>query len=129
MELKPEHLKIFPFYEDHKVPGLLVQLGEDIVFPVSRINLEFVIKNQYKPLLRPISELKKKIISEKGLPENLQSELASLTTSEDCKLLKESTKALLAKNLFDIDGLIEAGLALPYSFELKRYPQSFWILD
>lgn len=127
MELKPEHLQKFPFYEDLKAPGLLVQLGENIVFPASRNNLSYIIENQLKPLLRPLSELKKKLNDK--VPVKIQQELTEVFKAKNTGLLKPATKAMLAKHLFDIDGLIEAGLALPYHFELKKDPESFWAFD
>jgi len=127
MKLKPEHLQKFPFYEDFKVPGLLVQLDEDIIFPVSRSNLSYIIDKQLKPLLRPLSELKKKLND--NVPDLVQQELAAVFKAKNTGLLQPNTKALLAKHLFDIDGLIEAGLALPYHFELKKDPENFWIFD
>lgn len=129
MKLKPEHLQHFPFYEDHQSPGLLVQLDDDVLFPVSKSNLDYVIEKQLKPLLRPLSELKHKFMNEAKLPAILQQELAFVLKAKDCSLLQPKTKELLVKNLFDIDGLIEAGLAVPYNFEWKKDLESFWILD
>lgn len=127
MKLKPEHLKKFPFYEDKKAPGLLVQLGEDIVFPVSKHNLTYIIENQLKPLLKPISQLKARVLYDK-IPEYLKKELSEAINSKNLNNLKTTTKQLLVKNLFDVDGLIENGLALPYNFELKN-EESYWVLD
>lgn len=131
MKLLPEHLRKFPFYEDSKVPGLLVQFTEDVLFPVTESNLAFVIKKQLKPLLRPLSELKiRKELLEK-LPLELKKELESFLKTKDFNNLKPSTKKLLIKNLFDIDGLIEAGLAIKYKFELKNdlKNESLWAYD
>jgi len=129
MILQAEHLVKFPFYEDHKRPGLLVQLAEDVLFSVTRMNIDFIIEQQYKPLLRPLCELEKDLLSEHDMPETLRLELYWVTESKDCKLLSPKTKALLAKNLFDIDGLIEAGLAVPYNLEWKKDLESYWALD
>lgn len=126
MKLKPEHLLQFPFYEDRKAPGLLVQLSENIVFPASKNNLPYIIENQLKPLLRPLSELKTKFIND-TIPDYLKSELTELIKSKNLNLAKNTTKQLLAKNLFDVDRLIEAGLALPYNFELKKDKEFFWV--
>lgn len=119
MKLKLEHLKKFPFYEDQQVPGLLVQFGEEVLFPASKSNLEFIIEKQLKPLLRPLSELKFKKTSFTNLSATLKQELDYISKTKDCSNLKSSTKKFLIKNLFDIDGLIEAGLALHYNFEWK----------
>ena len=125
MVLSHEHLLKFPLYEDQHVPGLLVQLGEHIIFPASRVNLDFIIKNQYKPLLRPIKELDITTLK-REVPEKIKRELAMANENNSCQNMTASTKDLLAKHLFDIDGLIDAGLALPYNFEWKKDIESFW---
>ena len=131
MILKLEHLKKFPFYEDQQVPGLLVQFGEDVLFPASCSNLEFIIEKQLKPLLRPLSELKLKKTSLPNLSSKVKQELEYVSKTKDCSNLKPSTKKFLVKNLFDIDGLIEAGLALKYNFEWKKdfQNESGWAFD
>ena len=125
MVLKLEHLLKFPLYEDQNVPGLLVQSGEHIIFPVSRMNLDFIIKNQYKPLLRPMKELNLDNIKHE-IPEKIKIELLTAIKNNSCEDMTATTKALLAKNLFDIDGLIDADLAVPYNFEWKKDFESFW---
>ena len=127
MKLKPEHLQHFPFYEDQKIPGLLIQLNESIIFPANKKNLNYIVEHQLKPLLRQLSELKNKILLEK-IPITLRSEIIEIIENKK-KVLKNSTKQLLLKNLFDVDGLIELGLALPYHFELKDDPKSIWAFD
>jgi len=125
MVLSHEHLLKFPLYEDQHVPGLLVQLGEHIIFPASRTNLDFIIENQYKPLLRPIKELDINNFKQE-LPENIKKELAVANQNNSCQSMTDATKKALAKHLFDIDGLIDAGLALPYNFEWKKDIEIFW---
>ena len=129
MKLTLDHLLKFPRYEDLELPGLLVQIGESIILPVTKSNLDFIIEKQYKPLLRPLSELKKKISKEKELPNWIKSELKSISSTKDYNLLSPNTKKALIKNLFDIDGLIEVGLALPYNFEWKKDTESLWVFD
>jgi len=125
MILSLEHLLKFPLYEDRHVPGLLVQMGEHIIFPASRMNLDFIVKNQYKPLLRPIKELDTNNLKSE-IPEKIKSELILAHQNNSCLNMAASTKAALAKHLFDIDGLIDAGLALPYNFEWKNDIEIFW---
>ena len=129
MILTPEYLRQFPFYENHNVPGLLVQLDEDILFPVGTSNLEYIIENKLKVLLRPLSQLEEQFDMLEHIPSELKNELSQLCINKDFSILSDDTRTILIKNLFDVDCLIEEGIALPYQFEWKKDLESFWIID
>lgn len=118
MKLEYKHLRKYPFYEDKKTTGLMVLFAKDIFLPVTEGNLDYVIQNQLKPILRPLSDLTEKFIDTMGTekPDRAtRAELDYIRTTGDMENTTPKTIHLLEDHLFDIQGLIKKGLAIDYN--------------
>ncbi|NBL64116.1 hypothetical protein GV828_02755 [Flavobacterium sp. NST-5] len=118
MKIEDSHLTIYPFYEANQSQGLVVLFDEFVFLPVTLENLNYVIENQLKPALRPIGDLTNFFLDHNLEDHNIRAELeayAALEISFDS--LTVAAKQFLYHNLFDVNNLLEQGLAIDYKFK------------
>lgn len=118
MKIELHHLKKFPFYQDTHSYGLVVLFDEFVFLPVSDDNLDYVIERQLKPALRPLSDLSKSFLDGHLQDLELRDELEALMADEiELHQLSTASTQFMQNNLFDIDGLLDEGLAIDFKFK------------
>lgn len=118
MKIEYHHLIKFPFYEGSREKGLMVLFEEYVFLPVTNENINFVVENQMKPALRPLSDLTLRFIANLEIENSLKNELESFRETEVSYAdLSQNAKSVLHQNLFDVDGLLAQNLAIDYKFK------------
>ncbi len=118
MKIENSHLTIYPFYEANKAHGLVVLFDEYVFLPVTDENLEYVLDKQLKPALRPISDLTKNFLENHLEQDELKGELETYAAEEILfEDLTQESRQFLCLNLFDVNHLLEEGLAIDYKFK------------
>lgn len=118
MKIEHQHLKKFPFFQDTHSNGLVVLFDEYVFLPVSDDNLNYVIDKQLKPALRPMSDLTKGFLDGNLKQNELRAELDAFMANEiDFEELTPDSSEFICSNLFDVDNLLDQGLAIDFKFK------------
>jgi hypothetical protein len=114
MKLEQIQLLKYPFLQKkNNQNGLKVLSNENEWIPVTLENIDDVIEQQLKPALRPYSELTDDFMELYRLDEKTKSELQIIRDTKQLKNISLKTAQFLLDCFFDVEGLLDKGLAVP----------------